>query len=337
MNPTPKQPSGDDNNNHLIRGQIRHNQLSARIPESVSRGVFSTGAIVLMGNTEFILDFVLRMQRPHQVVQRVVLPHAVLPQMISTLEKNLDKYQERFGVLPVMPKPIEASQDDASEKTPTLDMPQTKPYQSKSKLDEQFDESTNPHAQSGEGSGSSPGQTAMPDQVTPAGSSNDSPQEPLENQAPNPQSNTDNFDDVTVPSPAAAQQPVKPKIVNHPSIEDIYDDLKTPEDGLIAAYANAVMISHSAAEFNLDFICNFFPRSVVTSRVFISAPQVVRMLEAIKNTYDEFQKRIIANRKQQIQQLNQQHDMPDYDPKNPYYKPPQNDDDQNETDEGQGD
>ncbi|MBN4060801.1 DUF3467 domain-containing protein, partial [bacterium AH-315-I18] len=118
--------------------------------------------------------------------------------------------------------------------------------------------------------------------------------------------------------------PVKPKIINHPSIEDIYDDLKMPEDGLVAAYANAVMISHSAAEFNLDFICNFFPRSVVTSRVFISAPQVVRMLDAVKNTYDEFQKRVIANRKQQINELREQHDMPDYDPKAPYYKPPPN-------------
>ena len=167
MNPTPQQPSGDDSNNHLIRGQIRHNQLSARIPESVSRGVFSTGAIVLMGNTEFILDFVLRMQRPHQVVQRVVLPHAVLPQMISTLEKNLEKYQERFGILPVMPKPVEASQNDAGEKLHPLDMPESKPYKPKVDADDQPESTPNPHASTGEGGGSASGQTALPDQVTP--------------------------------------------------------------------------------------------------------------------------------------------------------------------------
>lgn len=330
MNPTPQQPSGDDGN-HLIRGQIRHNQLSARIPESVSRGVFSTGAIVLMGNTEFILDFVLRMQRPHQVVQRVVLPHAVLPQMISTLEKNLEKYQERFGMLPTMPKPVEASQDDPTEKTQTLDLPESKPYKPKADVNEQPHPSVNPHIPTGEGAGSPVGQTALPDQVTPAESADaPEPDEAQEEFSAQPHA----FDEVSQPTPIAAQQPVKPRIINHPSIEDIYDDLKMPEDGLLAAYANAVMISHSAAEFNLDFICNFFPRSVVTARVFISAPQVVRMLEAIKNTYDEFQKRIIANRKQQIQQLNRQHDMPDYDPKNPYYKPPQTDEDENKADDG---
>ncbi len=334
MNTTPQQPSGDDNNNHLIRGQIRHNQLSARIPESVSRGVFSTGAIVLMGNTEFILDFVLRMQRPHQVVQRVVLPHAVLPQMISTLEKNLEKYQERFGMLPTMPKPKEQNQDDAGDKPqPFESMPETKPLKPKADQDQpQAESSTNPHLDTGEGEGSgqAAGQTALPDQVTPA--SEDENQSSAQSPA-NQFSDSSEEDEVTPPTSSAPPEPVKPKIVNHPSIEDIYDDLKTPEDGLVAAYANAVMISHSAAEFNLDFICNFFPRSVVTARVFISAPQVVRMLEAVKNTYDEFQKRIIANRRQQIQQLNQQHDMPDYDPKNPYYKPPE-DEDQNETDEG---
>jgi hypothetical protein len=335
MNTTPQQPSGDDNN-QLIRGQIRHNQLSARIPESVARGVFSTGAIVLMGNTEFILDFVLRMQRPHQVVQRVVLPHAVLPQMISTLEKNLEKYQERFGMLPTMPKPIETPTENSADNTPQP--PVTPKPKSNAPTHTQADESldnkpetppASANAFAGEGGGGSAGHTALPDQVTPADDALTS--EPTQS---TPTEHND-FEEVSAPSPAEAQQPVKPKIINHPSIEDIYDDLKIPEDGLIAAYANAVMISHSAAEFNLDFICNFFPRSVVTSRVFISAPQVVRMLDAIKNTYDEFQKRIIANRKQQIQQLNRQHDMPDYNPENPYYKPPQMDDDKDDSDKDQ--
>ena len=40
------------------------------------------------------------------------------------------------------------------------------------------------------------------------------------------------------------------------------------------AYANGVLISHSAAEFGFDFIANFYPRPVVNCRVFMSAPQV---------------------------------------------------------------
>ena len=48
--------------------------FSARVPESVNRGVFSTGAIVITGGSEFIIDFILRMGRPHQVVARMILP-----------------------------------------------------------------------------------------------------------------------------------------------------------------------------------------------------------------------------------------------------------------------
>ena len=332
MNQSTPQPSDDSNRkDKLIRGQVRHNQLSARIPDSVSRGVFSTGAIVLMGNTEFILDFVLRMQRPHHVVQRVVLPHAVLPQLISTLEKNLEKYQARFGSLPVMPKPVDEKTPDSSKN------PESPEIYKGSNFDEQtsspktqaadqdmpaFPESSTGEAGNGGVSGGTSGAAS-------GGLSSDDNTDQSQDTSPTTQAEDENeqetFDGMSNPTPAQAQIPVKPEIVNHPSIEDIYDDLKMPEDGLVAAYANAVMVSHSAAEFNLDFICNFFPRSMVTSRVFISAPQVVRMLDAVKNTYDEFQKRVIANRKQQIQQLNQQHDMPDYDPENPYYKPPQED------------
>lgn len=336
MNQATPQSSDDSNNkNKLIRGQVRHNQLSARIPDAVSRGVFSTGAIVLMGNTEFILDFVLRMQRPHHVVQRVVLPHAVLPQLISTLEKNLEKYEARFGTLPIMPQPIEEQKKGVPPKAPKAPKAPESPEVSNLYKGSNFDEQTSAFdSQNDDANGPAKPENASPSSAAGSGDSGGVPlqseQNADESQDPSEdtqsQNDSDTFDGMSKPTPAQAQIPVKPEIVNHPSIEDIYDDLKMPEDGLTAAYANAVMVSHSAAEFNLDFICNFFPRSMVTSRVFISAPQVVRMLDAVKNTYDEFQKRVIANRKQQIQQLNQQHDMPDYDPKSPYYKPPEKDD-----------
>lgn len=225
---------GGNPDDGLIRGQVRHQQISARVPESVARGVFSTGAIVLMGNTEFVLDFLLRMQRPHQVVARVILPHPVLPQMIQALETNLGKYEERFGKPPEMPKP----------------------------------------------------------------------------------------------EPGASR----------PSIEEVYDDLKLPDDELAGHYANSVMISHSPAEFCFDFICNFFPKSSVSSRVFVSAPQVPRLLDAIKNTYQEFQKRLIANRKIQIDQQRQtQQPPPIVNPQepNPYY-PPKSPNDTDSTDDSNG-
>ncbi|MCC6579388.1 MAG: DUF3467 domain-containing protein [Phycisphaeraceae bacterium] len=215
--PTPQGPSEDDG---MIRGQVRHQQLSARVPESVGRGVFSTGAIVLMGNTEFILDFVLRMQRPHQVTARVILPHAVMSQLINALEKNLEKYRERFGEPMEMPKP----------------------------------------------------------QIEPG-------------------------------SP-------------RPSIEEVYDELKMPDEILSGSYANGVMISHSPAEFCFDFITNFFPRSAVSCRVFVSVPQVGRLLDALKNTNQEFQKRIAAARPPQ-EPWRKPRTPPATEPTtpNPYYPP----------------
>ncbi len=45
--------------------EIQHANISARVPEKVARGVFSTGAMLLQGPNEFVLDFVLRMSQPH--------------------------------------------------------------------------------------------------------------------------------------------------------------------------------------------------------------------------------------------------------------------------------
>ncbi|GIT31045.1 MAG: hypothetical protein Ct9H300mP1_30910 [Planctomycetaceae bacterium] len=41
--------------------EVQHQQLSARVPDHVAQGVFSTGAVVLNGHHEFIPDFLLRM------------------------------------------------------------------------------------------------------------------------------------------------------------------------------------------------------------------------------------------------------------------------------------
>jgi hypothetical protein len=215
-NPPEESPQGEDakeGDDNLIKGRVRHNQLSARVPEAVARGIFSTGAIVLVGNNEFILDFVIRMARPHAVAARVVLPHAVMPQLIQALKTNLEKYSERFGEPPEMPKGEPGSRK--------------------------------------------------------------------------------------------------------PSIEEVYDDLKMPDETLSGAYANAVMISHSPAEFCFDFITNFFPKSSVSCRIFVSANQVPRMLEAFTHTNQEFQKRVIAQTRLRRQAPPQN----PVDQSSPYYPP----------------
>ena len=48
--------------------KIAHDPVAARVPERVSRGVFSTGVLVLEGPGEFVLDFLQAVARPYQIV-----------------------------------------------------------------------------------------------------------------------------------------------------------------------------------------------------------------------------------------------------------------------------
>lgn len=94
--PNPGEPNANPQaNNPAVR---------ARVPDHVAGGSFSTGAIVMTGPSEFIVDFLQTVGRPHRVAVRVVIPHAVMPQFVDALQKNLDLYRGRFGE-PMMPTP----------------------------------------------------------------------------------------------------------------------------------------------------------------------------------------------------------------------------------------
>jgi len=184
-----------------VTQEVRHSQVSARVPEKVRNGVFSTGAIVLQGPQEFILDFVQRLAHPHTIAARVILPPGVVARFIAALQENLRRYEQHFGPPPRLPTPP-----------------------------------------------------------------------------------------VTGPPP---------------SIEDIYDQLKLPDEQLSGVYANAVMISHTPAEFCLDFITNFYPRSAVSCRVFLSAAQAPRFLETLSRSFQQFQQKVAAQRQQWAAQQQQ--------------------------------
>lgn len=172
--------------------------VTARVPEQVSRGAFSTGVIVMTGGSEFILDFIQNIGGPPQVAQRVIMPHGALPQFAEALRKNLGIYTQRFG--------------------PPQELPKAQP--------------------------------------------------------------------------GAKQQ----------SAQEIYDELKLADDMLSGSYSNGVMIGHSASEFKLDFLTNLFPHSAVSARVYLSAPQVPRLLESLESTFKQFQERVRHQQQQQQQQ-----------------------------------
>ena len=166
-------------NTHDHSETVRKQHLTARVPESVSRGVFSTGVILMTGNTEFVIDFLQNLGSPAQVVARVALPHAVLPSIIGALRTNLDNYRQRYGEPPELPRP--------------------------------------------------------------------------------------------------------PQNQRRPTVQEIYDELKLPDELLPGSYANGLMVGHSPSEFKLDFLTNLFPHSAVSCRVFVSVPQLPRIIESMSS------------------------------------------------------
>jgi Protein of unknown function (DUF3467) len=97
----PKPPHEPD----PITQELQHSTVGARVPEKVARGVFSNGVMVGQGPYEFILDFMLRLARPHVLAARVLLPPGVIPGLINAIRQNLERYQARFGWPPAPPPP----------------------------------------------------------------------------------------------------------------------------------------------------------------------------------------------------------------------------------------
>src|SRR5882672_4171539 len=85
--------------------RIEHSPVTARVPERIARGVFSTGVIIIDGPYEFVLDFVMGLVQPRQVVARVILTPVVVEQFIHAIRDNVGKFESRFGKIPGLPKP----------------------------------------------------------------------------------------------------------------------------------------------------------------------------------------------------------------------------------------
>jgi hypothetical protein len=87
-------------------------------------------------------------------------------------------------------------------------------------------------------------------------------------------------------APMKLPRPANPAA--RPTIEEIYDNIKLGDEELPGHFAEGVMIRHSAAEFCFDFVTQFFPNAAVSSRVFMAAPHVPPLLEALKGNYQRF-------------------------------------------------
>ena len=254
-------------------------QLRARVPEHVADGAFSSGAIVVTGPTEFIIDFLQTVGRPHKVAARVVMPHPVMAQFVEALAKNLSLYRERFGDPPQPPGVAGPATSIGPTGTPReLSDPKSAARQAANQLYPFGSTDVLPGA-------------PIPELPTPR--TDDPPgTKPLSSPSaasPSPITNPVNPQSPAQSGPGQAGPVTPPPAPRRPTPQEIYDDLKIPDSILSGAYANGVMIAHGASEFGLDFLTSFYPQSAVSARVFMAAGQIPRLLESLQQSLRQWQ------------------------------------------------
>jgi hypothetical protein len=259
----PHDPSNAPGNPHPpgrpISQDVQHSPVAARIPDQVRRGVFSSAVMVLQCNDDFVIDFLSMIVPPQQVVSRVVLSASTFTKLVGALQINVAEYQKTFGPLaaqePVPAKPA-VPPEQAVPQVPIERMP------------------GEPAAPHGGIPGSAPG--SVPGGTPHMGSPG----------IPSPAAGP------AVPPPAQAPQPpAPPQPVPQPhqssdvtDIAEVYGQLKLPDEMLGGAYATGAMIRHTPTEFAIDFITNFYPRAVVTARVFLAAGRIRSFLDTFQNS-----------------------------------------------------
>jgi len=108
----PENPFGSDK---PIREPIEHQPVSARVPEKVARGVYTTGQLVLDGPKEFVIDFLQGLTRPYQVGARVVVTPQTMAEFIGALQQNLENYKRMFGAPPPFNPPPQQNRPSIQE------------------------------------------------------------------------------------------------------------------------------------------------------------------------------------------------------------------------------
>jgi hypothetical protein len=77
--------------------QVQHQTVTARLPAHLGRGVFANATVVLCGQHEVVVDFLICVGKPEQLTARVVLPVAVAERFVMALQESLHKFQQQFG------------------------------------------------------------------------------------------------------------------------------------------------------------------------------------------------------------------------------------------------
>ena len=81
--------------------------FSARVPEKVARGVYTTGQIIQDSPKEFVIDFMQGHMRPFHIGARVVVTPQTMQEFIAALQQNVEAYERQYGAFPPPPPPPE--------------------------------------------------------------------------------------------------------------------------------------------------------------------------------------------------------------------------------------
>ena len=93
---------------------------------------------------------------------------------------------------------------------------------------------------------------------------------------------------------SASQPPAAspgPDSTPQPQVTELYEQLRLSDEMLGGAYANVAMIRHTADEFAVDFIANFYPRSAVTARIYFAASRVTTLIHTFSNALEKYQQK----------------------------------------------
>lgn len=266
--------------------------IRARVPDHVAAGAFSTGVIVMTAQSEFILDFVQNLGRPHQIVARVIMPHYVLPQLVDAMQRNIELYRNRWGELPQTGSPRSTGQDNpgqsGSEKGTSAKPHESSGSRPQKPVTQQAEKNLAQSSEGSSGSGAAPSSGGHGGGMTGDGTAGSGASGASSNDFGDASSGSARSDSPPSDSKGNQDSPA----ARQTSVQDIYDDLKIRDEFLSGAYANAVMIGHGPHEFSFDFITNFYPHSAVSSRVFLAAGQIPRLFESLKGTWEQLRNRM---------------------------------------------
>ena len=215
---------------------VHHAAVSARVPENVRRGVFSSAVMVLQCGDDFVVDFLSTIVPPQQVVARVVLTAGTFSKFVAALQFNVNEYQRVFGLLTAQEPILSGTIGPEGQ---TIPNPAPGPA---------------PHLSTVETAGVGPAEHG-------AGA-----------------------------GPAAPGQPPHPPLSSAAptDIGDVYGQLKLPDELLGGVYATGAMIRHTPQEFAIDFLTNFYPRAVVTARIFLAAGRMLSFVETFQNAWNRY-------------------------------------------------